>query len=172
MPSTPPTLRPATPADALAIARVHVRAWQEGYRGLMSDDYLNALRPEDRAGQYTLGSSDPNAPFTIVAEVEGVVRGFATIGASEGGESGLGQLLALHVDPSAWSTGTGRVLIERARAELLARGFSEAILWVLVGNERAQRFYRIDGWRPDDVTCVDEIWGTNITHTRFRRALP
>lgn len=27
-------VRPARPEDALAVARVHVRAWQDGYAGL------------------------------------------------------------------------------------------------------------------------------------------
>ena len=53
-------LRSATPDDALAVATVHVRAWQEGYRGLVADDYLDALRPEDRAARYDLGASDPD----------------------------------------------------------------------------------------------------------------
>ena len=26
-------------------------------------------------------------------------------------------------------------------------GYAEAILWVLEGNERAQRFYEIGGWQ-------------------------
>lgn len=37
-------LRPALPADALAVARVHVRAWQVGYRGLLPAAYLDSLR--------------------------------------------------------------------------------------------------------------------------------
>ena len=40
-------LRPAVPDDAMAVARVHVRAWQAAYHGLMPEDYLAGLRPED-----------------------------------------------------------------------------------------------------------------------------
>ncbi len=67
MPETPPAIRPAAPGDALAVARVHVRAWQEGYRGLLEQSYLDALRPEDRASRYTFGSTAPDAPATFVA---------------------------------------------------------------------------------------------------------
>ena len=166
------TLRPATPADALAVATVHIRAWQDGYRGLIADEYLDSLRPEDRAARYTFGSTDPNAPETVVAEVDGVVRGFATIGPCRELGPDTGELLALHVDPTAWGIGAGRTLIADARTRLVARGFTEAVLWVLVGNERAQRFYRIDGWRPDDVERTIAIWGVEIFDTRLRRALP
>ncbi|MBK5189456.1 MAG: GNAT family N-acetyltransferase [Gemmatimonadaceae bacterium] len=165
-------LRPAVPEDVLAVAAVHVRAWQAGYRGLLADDYLDALRPEDRAAHYTLGSSDPNLPATVVAVNDGVVCGFATIGPCPDDGPETGQLGSLHVDPSAWGIGAGRRLIEDARARLHARGFTEAVLWVLVGNERAQRFYRIDGWLPDGRDRTVELWGAMIHDTRFRRRLP
>ena len=74
------TLRDADPADALAIARVHVRAWQEAYRGLIDDDFLGRLRPEDRAARYRLGDPDPAAPRTLLAEADGELWGFATTG--------------------------------------------------------------------------------------------
>jgi ribosomal protein S18 acetylase RimI-like enzyme len=166
------TLRSATPDDALAVATVHVRAWQEGYRGLVADDYLAALKPEHRAARYDLGASDPARPSTTVAVRDGVVCGFATIGPCREASAQTGELFALHVDPSAWGTGAGRALIANARARLRARGFTEAVLWVLVGNERAQRFYRIDGWLPDDCERMVEIWGTRINDVRFRRDLP
>ena len=37
-------LRPAEPDDAMEVARVHVRSWQAGYRGLLPDAYLDGLR--------------------------------------------------------------------------------------------------------------------------------
>jgi len=39
-------LRPAEPDDALAVARVHVRAWQAAYRTLLPDDYLINFAPK------------------------------------------------------------------------------------------------------------------------------
>ena len=64
-------LRAAKPDDAMEVANVHVRSWQVGYRGLMPDDYLDALRPEDRATRYTFGLSDRLELATIVAVDEG-----------------------------------------------------------------------------------------------------
>ena len=39
-------LRPAEPGDASAVALVHVRSWQAGYRNLLPDEYLDGLRAE------------------------------------------------------------------------------------------------------------------------------
>jgi hypothetical protein len=60
-------VRPARPDDAAAVAGVHVRSWQAGYRGLLPDAYLEALRPEDRMDRYTFGTTDPELPSTTVA---------------------------------------------------------------------------------------------------------
>src|SRR5580704_17872478 len=60
-------VRPARPDDAGAVAAVHVRSWQVGYRGLLPDAYLEGLRPEDRMDHYTFGATDPEVPSTMVA---------------------------------------------------------------------------------------------------------
>jgi NAD(P)-dependent dehydrogenase (short-subunit alcohol dehydrogenase family) len=93
-------LRPAEPDDALAVARVHVRSWQAAYRTLLPDDYLDHLRPEDRAQRYNFGSLDPLQPQTIVATEARVIHGFATTApAREPEMPGHGELCALSVAP-------------------------------------------------------------------------
>jgi GNAT superfamily N-acetyltransferase len=132
-------LRTATPDDAWEVASVHVRSWQVGYRGLMPDEYLDALRPEDRAKRYTFGSSNPLQLATIVAVDEGVICGFATTGPAWSTDGHwIGELHALYVDPPSWGLGVGRALIAAAREYLCSQDFTEACLWVLVGNDRAE----------------------------------
>ena len=155
-------IRPALPADALAVAHVHVRAWQVGYQGLLPAGYLDGLRAEDRAARYTFGA--PSGPATSVAVEGDAILGFATINDDE--------LSALHVDPDAWSRGIGRALIAHARAGLAARGVSRAWLWLLAGNVRAQRFYERDGWIASGETRSDVVWGAAVNEVRYVRELP
>jgi ribosomal protein S18 acetylase RimI-like enzyme len=163
-------IRAARPADAPAVAGVHVRSWQAGYRELLPAAYLDALRPEDRAARYTFDRDGSDDPETIVALVGDLIRGFATIGpATDIEDRDIGELLALHVDPDSWGQGLGRMLIGEARRRLAARGFAEAILWVLAGNTRAERFYRADGWLADGARREDEIWGVRAEEVRYRR---
>ena len=166
-------LRPARPDDAADVAGVHVHSWQAGYRGLLPDDYLDALRPEDRMGRYAFGSTDPNEPSTVVATEDGVVCGFATTGPRTDSDPGAGgEVLALYVDPEAWGLGVGRRLLAEAREQLRRRGCSDAVLWVLVGNDRAERFYRRDGWLPDSAERRVEVWDVAVDEVRYHRALP
>jgi GNAT superfamily N-acetyltransferase len=123
--------------------------------------------------RYTFGSRDPRQPFTFVAIEDDVLCGFATAGPSRDTDvPQRGELFALYVDPPAWGRGTGRRLMVRSREHLCRGGFTEAVLWVLVGNDRAERFYRADGWLPDGRRQSDEIWGVTVDETCYRRDLP
>jgi GNAT superfamily N-acetyltransferase len=167
-----PTIRDAAPDDALAVAAVHVRAWQVAYRGLIDDRFLGRLRPEDRAATYTFGSADPTAPRTIVAESDGEIWGFATVCPCRDQDApDAGEISALYVDPSRWRTGTGRRLLEAATSRLRDDGYEDGVLWVLRGNERAQRFYEADGWRRDGAEREERPYGVVSQVARMRRPL-
>jgi GNAT superfamily N-acetyltransferase len=165
-------LRPAVPSDAMAVARVHVRAWQAGYRGLMPADHLAGLRPEDRAQSYDFTSEDPARPRTLVAIEADTVLGFATISpARDEDAAGQGELCALYVEPDCWGRGIGRALAEAARSDLYLLGFRKAVLWVIAGNTRAERFYRADGWTRDGSHRARQIWNVTVDTARYSRAL-
>ncbi|MEA2426264.1 MAG: hypothetical protein QOH13_2674 [Thermoleophilaceae bacterium] len=166
-------VRTTKPEDAAEVARLHVRSWQVAYRGLLPDEYLDGLRPEDRAQRYTFGDLDPDQPATIVATEQGAIRGFATTGPSRDEDRPeTGALFALYVDPDRWGVGIGRALMLAARARLARQGFKTADLWVLLGNERADRFYRRDGWVPDGTRRRDDVWGVSVENLRYSRSLP
>jgi ribosomal protein S18 acetylase RimI-like enzyme len=166
------SVRTATPEDAAAVANVHVRSWQAGYRGLLPDEYLDGLRLEDRMTHYNFGATDPSLPTTMVAVADGVICGFVTTGPSRDDGPLSGEVHALYVDPSAWGRGVGRLLVAEARTYLGLLGFDAAVLWVLVGNHRAERFYRLDGWLPDGRRRTDKVWGLIVEETCYRRRLP
>ena len=159
-------LRPAQPDDAMAVARVHVRSWQVAYRGLVPDQHLDALRPEERAQRYDFAAIDPLKPRTILAIEDGSILGFAATAPSrEPDLPNHGELWALYVDPPHWGRGIGLALVSAARHRLCELGYRESVLWAMAGNVRADRFYRIDGWMPDGVrrthtgrsVAIDEI---------------
>ena len=161
----------------MAVARVHVRSWQVAYRTLMPDEYLDQLRPEDRAPRYTFGSPDPLKPWTIVAIEGGTIHGFATSGFATRGFardpelSNHGELYALYVDPDQWGRGIGFALASAARARLVDLGCRQAILWVLAGNVRAERVYLKDGWATDGGRRTEVVWGAKCDEIRYRRSL-
>lgn len=156
----------------MGVAGVHVRSWRAAYRTLLPDDYLDQLRPEDRAQRYDFASLDPRQPRTIVAVEDGLICGFATTAPSRDPDlADHGELCALYVDPARWSRGMGVALVSAARGRLVELGFLKAFLWVLAGNVRADRFYQIDGWAPDGVRRTDSVWGVTVDELRYQRGL-
>jgi len=172
-------IRRAVVDDAAAIARVHVRAWQHAYPGLVPQDYLDALDAEERARAWQHVLMSTAWPHTGVfvatcpdasAPGDGAVVGFSAISPSRDDDadpSAVGEIQTVYVDPAAWGTGTGSRLVTRALDELRAAGFGAATLWTLSTNERARRFYERRGWVRDGVTKRHD-WGAFVaTDVRY-----
>jgi GNAT superfamily N-acetyltransferase len=158
-------IRLARREDALAVAQVHVRSWQAGYRNLLPDAYLDSLRAEDRAARYDFESQDPARPITFVAVDGKAICGFATVAPDSG------ELAALYVSPDRWRQGIGAALVVAARNQLTSLGYRQAVLWVLRGNARGERFYERDGWKNDAVQRVVTLWGVTVDEIRYSRDL-
>src|SRR5688572_6922931 len=76
-------LRDATPADAVVLGHVHVAAWLETYRGLVSENLLSGLSIEARTRFWKRVVADPtsaDATHVHVAEHGGRVIGFGACG--------------------------------------------------------------------------------------------
>ena len=162
-------IRLAQSDDALAVAHIHVRAWQVGYEGLLPADYLHGLRAEDRAARYDLGNRNPSRPVTLVAVDGDAICGFATVTPTD--TPACGELGALYVSPERWRSGVGLGLAVAARWQLVAFGHREAVLWMLSGNSRAEMFYARDGWVKDGGQRVVSLWDVTVEELRFRRDL-
>jgi ribosomal protein S18 acetylase RimI-like enzyme len=138
----------------------------------MPDDYLEQLKPEDRAGRYTFGNEVSTGPRWIVAEEDGSVIGFASFGACRDADAPEhGEIYGLYVDPDNWQQGVGRALMDSAQRDLIQMGFSLAKLWVLVGNSRAIMFYEHAAWFPDGFRRLEEVWGLEVSSVRYQRSL-
>jgi GNAT superfamily N-acetyltransferase len=81
---TSPAIRPAVPGDEDGIALVHVRSWQEAYRGHMPQDFLDGLDVGQRAEMWhrRLAAARQSRGGVIVLESEGTIAGFAQFGPS------------------------------------------------------------------------------------------
>ena len=155
-------IRKALPADAKAIAQVHISSWQEAYRDLIPAGYLNALSTTlaQREANWSrlIASGESNV---WVAELDQQVVGWISLGASRDDDAAganAGEVMALYVLARYWQTGVGLGLWRAGLQDLMKQGYERLTLWVLAGNERAIRFYRRAG-------CVEET-GTERTLER------
>ena len=152
------TARPAEPRDVEAIARIHVAAWNEAYRGMLSDESIDVRTPELRRRVWLerLGEERP-LEFVAVVEVGGEVSGFASGRRSVPEEDDSGGAVAtwenMYMDPRHLATSTGLriglALHEVTVESLGSLGFAEVVAFVVDGNDRALRFFERLGWRRD-----------------------
>lgn len=165
------TVRRTTPADSLNVATVHVRSWQRAFIGVFPQPLLDGLDPVTRAASYGPGNPDN---FTLVAESDGTIIGFAAAGpanperdsdpepdsdrardsdpARDREPDNDGEVFAIYVDPDRWSGGAGRALMDAAVAELRNRGFSRVVLWTAAETPQSHRFYQRYGFHQDGRT--------------------
>lgn len=168
-------LRPAVLSDAHALAVIHVETWRAAYAGLIPDAVLAGLSIEAREQGWKNRLLRPDSPdhHTFVAELDGRLVGFASIGPSRDVDRRVddGELYALYLDHTAWGRGIGRALFAHAIAHLRARGRNAVTLWVLTGNARARRFYEAAGMRADGGVKDEEVGGAALPHVRYRLPL-
>jgi L-amino acid N-acyltransferase YncA len=136
------------------MARVHVRCWQETYRGLMSDAVLDdpgfpAARERFWAAALTDERYRENR--AAVAEREGELIGIAMSGPPlDAGAAWARQLYVLYVVTADHGTGAGRALLQAVIAPA-----ESTTLWVADPNPRAQAFYRKHGFVADGTVRVE-----------------
>ena len=171
MTSAAPRCRDAAAADAAALGAIHVAAWRAAYAGHMPAEFLARLDAARAARHWVdwLRAGDP----TIVVESGAAVVGFCRYGPSrDPGSMGVGEIIAINLDPAHWRRGFGRVLLLEACARLHAAGCNEATLWVLDQNDGARRFYEAHDWRLDGARRVDTaLTGAALQEVRYRIAL-
>jgi ribosomal protein S18 acetylase RimI-like enzyme len=167
------TIRRATESDRLAVATVHVRAWQLAYRGIIPHETLDGMNVTRLADQYPFDLSESSDPKTLIACRGDELSGWVVLGPSrDGDEEGFGEIWALNVAPEHWRSGAGSLLMAGAEKLLAASGFVEAFLWVLGDNIQGRNFYEAVGWRLDGQGRTIAIGGNDLVEVRYRKALP
>jgi len=158
------SIRAATAADAIAIARVHVESWRTTYAGIVPEEYLAGLDETFRVKlwQEWLASG----AVVLVAERKGEVVGFVHAGGiREAVESADAEIYSLYLLREAQGRGIGRGLLRVVAAVLQQQGFTSVALWVLERN-RSRGFYESCGGRLARSRVI-EIGGARLMEVAY-----
>ena len=139
---------------------VHCTSWQEAYRGIACDRYLDTMTVEAttaRARQFPEN--------TLIAKDKEKVVGFAVYGPSRDEDlMDAGEVVAIYVLSEYYDRKIGYRLMNEAISRL--QEYNTIFVWVLEKNERAIRFYHRYGFEFDG--CKKE-WnlGTSVSIVRM-----
>ena len=144
-------IRRACAPDAGAIARVSVETWRDAYRGLLPAPVLRDLSVLRRTRLWwTALCEQPLGAVDYVAEdsADGVV-GFLSGGTEreDARRPRRGEVYALYVLPAHQRRRLGKALVSVACDELLRRGHTSLVVWMLDGNP-SRAFYESLGGMP------------------------
>ncbi len=157
----PICIKPAeTDEELCGRGYVHCTSWQEAYRGIVSDRYLDSMTvaaTTARARQFPEN--------TLIAKDREKVVGFAVYGPSRDEDlTDAGEVIAIYVLSAYYGRKIGYRLMNEAFSRLSE--YNTIFVWVLEKNERAIRFYHRYGFEFDG--CKKQ-WnlGTPVTIVRM-----
>jgi ribosomal protein S18 acetylase RimI-like enzyme len=157
-------LRSAKPADARAIARIHVETWRTTYPGMLPDRALIDMNIDGKARSWRNMLEQPEtAGAVLVAEESdgGITIGFAS--ACRNRHALLpyeGEVQTLYVLPDWQNQGIGRGLLEGCFAALRERSLASAVVWVLADNPARFFYERMGGKRTGERD--ENLWGATL----------
>ncbi len=132
--------------DVEAVCRVYVQSWQNAYKNIVPQAYLDSLS-EKRWSENLLAEGR----YSLVMTEENAVIGTCAYAKSDGA---CGEIISLYFLPQYCGKGYGAVLLQAAKDKLKAMGCREIFLWVFEENFRARRFYEKNGFLAGERTEV------------------
>jgi L-amino acid N-acyltransferase YncA len=148
-------VRPATPEDADAVARVHVDAWHKAYDARVPAAMRDPVTYESRQQMWeVLLERYRETHPAFVAETEaGRVVGFAMVGPAGEGSPGFdGEIHMLYVAPGYQRRDLGRRLFQTLVPVLVTLGCASAVASVLETDQAVGFFTAMGG---EDLVAMD-----------------
>jgi ribosomal protein S18 acetylase RimI-like enzyme len=158
-------IREAVPGDLEEIGRLGALLVRE-HHDFDERRFIAATPETPRAYAAYLGTQLADKEVVIlVAEQDGKVVGYTYAGV-EGWDymqlrGPAGAIYDIVVDPSCRGRGIGRALLERAIAELAARGAPRVVLSTAEQNGAAQRLFARAGFRRTMIEMTRELGGNS-----------
>jgi GNAT superfamily N-acetyltransferase len=133
--------------DVHAIARVHIASWQSTYAGIVANEFLASLSYEDREQMWQNAlSPSANQVALYVAETPDGLVGFAAGGPERTGDTAWrGEVYAIYLLQSQQRRGVGGMLLKVLVRELVERGLTPFLVWVLRANPACHFYERLNG---------------------------
>ncbi|MGE0173512.1 MAG: N-acetyltransferase family protein [Oligoflexales bacterium] len=164
------TIRNVSPNDLNSIVRIVVDGWKTAYKGIMKQDFLDAMTYESRIPGFQKLLNDENyRRLWFVAETDnGEILGFVSGGKSRDADSVYdGELYAIYVRAEHQGNGFGAQLMRHLMNHLTQEKFNAMKLWVLTDNQPSRRFYERMNGALTDQTQQREFGGEKLLEVAY-----
>lgn len=164
----PVTLRPASPADARAVAEAHTASWATTYPGILPAPLIAGRTVESRTGEWAFYLADPPGILIVAEEPDGRVAGFVNVQPPRNPADGDYdcEISHLYLREDRQRLGLGRKLMRAAAEAAAGRGWRSAVVQAFKGNPGAGFYPRLGGRRlgeraigMDGLTLFETVYG-------------
>jgi ribosomal protein S18 acetylase RimI-like enzyme len=141
--------------DVYNISHTLASSWKTAYRGIVHDDYLDAL-PDNHWVEYLTTGLKNDSVFSMVIESNQEIIGAAILSNTE--KEHEVNLISFYLLPDRIGKGFGHIFYSDIETELRNRGFQNCVIAVLENNSRAIRFYEAQSF-IDTGKTIDAVLG-------------
>ena len=162
------TIRPAVISDAEATAKLNFDTWASSFRGLVPDAWLNARDLQKHIAQFQKRFADFGFGGMHIAELDGIIIGFADGGATRDKTLPFdAELYAIYILKEHQVKGIGKMLFRSVANKAFKDGF-HSMLVKTFSNSPYRRFYEKQHGEPVSPYREDwEVGGTKIPFVAY-----
>ena len=133
--------------DCEAVAHIVTIAWNETYKGIVPDDFLdNLYKNEEERIKNSYDNFDEKENHQYVLEVDNKIVGFINVGSTDELDfNNCGEIHAIYIINGYKGYGFGKKLIETGIKELKNMGYDKMIIACLEGNKTNDFYKHIGG---------------------------
>jgi GNAT superfamily N-acetyltransferase len=164
-------IRYADIGDAETLGNIHAKSWQAAYRGIVPDEYLSGITPENRTIRFVQALSEGRENNALIFADE-IPAGFICLGKCRDSDKDdtYGEIWGIYLLPDYWRKGIGTFALTWGIDELAIHHFSRATLWVLKENTGARQFYEKNGFLPDGTEKIINL-GRALAECRYVKVI-
>lgn len=149
-------IRQAEISDIEAMSRVVAQSWEATYKNLISrEDMRFFTNPARRKEMLEKRLVNGDLIYTLL--LNGEVSGVCSAKEYENAEfPHTAEIDQLYLSPQSVGRGLGGKLLEHMLKSLKSKGYKQAVLFTMEGNEKATGFYYHLGFKPDGFYLICE----------------
>jgi len=149
--------------DLYEVSYVYEKSWKSAYKNIIPQEYLDSI-PVGRWAKSVNKSGMHNLVATENLNIIGTC-GFCRSRWEK--YSDFGEIVSIYFLPEYTGKGFGRIMLDKAIAELKKMGFESVLLWVLEDNATARRFYEKYGFVFSGEYMNDVIGGKKLREMMY-----
>lgn len=151
-------IRKATKDDCMDLAKLVTIVWNETYKGIVDESFLQRLYKNERArGIESTKKFDNKERHKYVLLVNDELSGFINVGkCDKTGFPGYGEVYALYILKKYQGKGIGKMLLNIGKKELKDMGYNKFVIGCLKGNP-SNDFYIHQGGKYETTLMFEKL---------------